>query len=95
MNGPRTNVTLGDLQQMIEDLVVQHGEEVLDRKVFSSSDYGDRCHTTQLNRFDCLDLFIPEESGYSVTGWRIDEEAEQVGLDEEDAVVVLVDVARW
>jgi hypothetical protein len=82
--------TLGELLEDAQDLVNQHGEEVLDMPVFSTSDYGDHCHTTQLNRFCSLQLHVPKETPYSETGKCVTGDTIANRVDE-DVVVVLMD----
>jgi len=81
--------TLNDLQMLIEDLINTHGEEILDKQIYTSSDYGDRCHTTQLVRFNDLQLHDPKETSYSDTGKCVTENTESENVSDDNTVLVL------
>jgi len=84
-------MTLAELKEMIEDLEIQHGEDVLDLEVYGEYDYGDHCHTRALAEFRSVILTVPEKSGYSRSGVALAREAEdnQAEGPGEDVVVAL------
>jgi len=87
----RRNVTVGELQGMITELIENYGEEVMDVPIYASSDYGDHCHTQQLVDFLGLELHIPKKTSYSVTGLCIGEDTELWDLEQiDDSAVVMV-----
>ena len=73
-------ITVADLIDLLKD-------EAPDARVIITADYGDRCHTEQALplRGDC-DTVTIRESGYSASGYAIDDE----GVDGEDEDTYLV-----
>ena len=79
-------MTLGELQQEIEDLIRLEGEHVLELEVLTSYDYGDHCHTEALNRFSRVEVINPGKTAYSDSGLCVREDSDNV---EEEQVVAL------
>jgi hypothetical protein len=61
-------LTLGEVKEMIEDLVRLHGEDVLEMDAYGVSDYGDHCHTQQLIPLDEPQIVQPRKTAYSESG---------------------------
>lgn len=57
---------ISELIQKLEKAKESYG----DIQVMTSSDYGDHCHTEQLNHVAAVEPAIPQETAYSDTGLR-------------------------
>ena len=78
------SITVGQLIEMLNDLVRMEGEDVLEKEIFATSDYGDHCHTMQLVPLDEPTIVTATRSAYSDSGWAVGDED-----DDGDSVVVL------
>jgi hypothetical protein len=93
----RHNTTLGDLKERIAELESQYGEDVLELPVYSSSDYGDHCHTQQITRLNEVQVHIPEETAYSKSGMAVTDETEvsPIGIGSCDVAELAVVLMGW
>lgn len=85
------------LSELIEELLnlqEEFDKKDLDPEVMSTSDYGDYCHTEQLNNIESVEHCIPTDSAYSKTGKRFpveddDEEIESSKEINEETIIAL------
>jgi hypothetical protein len=80
--------TLRDIKEMIEDAILEHGEDILDQTVMAEYDYGDRGRTRALTHIADLEFIRPRRTAYSDTGWCIPDEDEEESNEEQIAVFV-------
>jgi len=81
-----STITLGELKDMIDGLIQEHGEKVLDKDVYTSCDYGDYSHTQQLVPLgdnQAGRLIKAEESAYSQSGLALPHENDEDDEDED------------
>jgi len=82
-------MTLGDLKQVIDNMIEEVGEDI---EVYAVSDYGDRTHTQQLVELNEPRVTVPYKTAYSNSGLAVrncDEEDDGETPNEDDRVVVL------
>jgi len=78
-HGLSDTLLISDLIAELEYLLESHG----DLPVLTSSDYGDYCHTEQVNTIQSVDVTRPVESGYSHSGYAIGTDGEDEATMEE------------
>ena len=81
-------MTLEELKDAIDDMVAEHGEEILQTKVMAAYDYGDYHHTQALTDFDELDLIVPKDSAYSCSGKALPSEEEREEIEDVKCEIV-------
>lgn len=81
-------MTLRELQEAIEDLIQEHGKDILKKDVFAVYDYRDITHTQALVAFSNVEIARPMETAYSASGLCINDDPDG-GESDEKGVVVL------
>lgn len=78
---------LHDLIDELQDVQQRWGEEEIE--VMSSSDYGDRCNTEQLNNINSIEICVPKKTAYSDTGLAFPKDIGDIDKEDRGEVVVL------
>ena len=79
-DGPFRSMTAGQLKELVEDIISEHGDEIL---VTVSCNYGDYWRTMQVLELDNQYEVLPIDStAYSQSGWAVARHEEDE-IDEE------------